>query len=110
MRNRSLTIALMACTATAATAQADSARTDTTDIAKTAELGEVTEKGMRVINKVDRQLTIPTKSMVKAAADGYKPLKLMMIDGIIADQVMRTVSTAQGGAVQVRINDRVASL
>lgn len=70
-RNRTLIIALMACTATAAMAQADSTRIDTTDIAKTAELGEVVVNRMRVTNKVDRQLLIPTKSMVKAAADGY---------------------------------------
>lgn len=90
-------------------AQADSTKTDTTDIAKTAELGEVTVNGVRVINKVDRQLLIPTKNMVNAASDGYELLKLMMIEGIISDPVMRTISTAQGGAVQVRINDRVAS-
>lgn len=109
MKNVILTIALTACTATAAMAQADSTKTDTTAIAKTAELGEVIVNGVRVINKTDRQLLIPTKNMVNAASDGYELLKTMMIDGIIADPVTRTISTAHGGVVQVRINDRVAS-
>lgn len=104
-----LTSILTACTATAAMAQADSTKTDTTDIAKTAELGEVTVNGVRVINKVDRQLLIPTKNMVKAATDGYELLKLIMADGIVSDPVMRTISTTDGGSVQVRINDRQAS-
>lgn len=109
MKNITLIIALMACTATSAMTQADSTKTDTTDIAKTAELGEVTVNGVRVINKVDRQILIPTKNMVKAATDGYDLLKFMMIDGIKVNPVTNSISTINGGAVQVRINDRVAS-
>lgn len=95
----------MACTATAAMAQADSTKTDTTAGAKTAEPGEVTVNEVRVINKADRRLLIPTKNMVNAASDGYEPLKEREISG----PVMRTISTSHGGAVQVRINDRAAS-
>lgn len=51
----------MACTAGTAAAQTDSLEVDTT-----LTLGEITVKGMRVIKKVDRQLIIPTKEMVKA--------------------------------------------
>lgn len=109
MRIFLLTSILTACTATSAMAQADSTKTDTTAIAKTAELGEVTVNGVRVINKVDRQLLIPTKNMVKASSNGYELLKLMMVNGIIADPVMQKISTVQGGTVQVRINDVVAS-
>ena len=94
----------MACTAGTAAAQTDSLEVDTT-----LTLGEITVKGMRVIKKVDRQLIIPTKEMVKASSNGFELLNLMTLDGIRVDPVMQTVSSMEGGSVQVRINDIVAS-
>lgn len=104
MRNIILILSLMACTAGTAAAQTDSLEVDTT-----LTLGEITVKGMRVIKKVDRQLIIPTKEMVKASSNGFELLNLMTLDGIRVDPVMQTVSSMEGGSVQVRINDIVAS-
>lgn len=104
-----MTIALAACAASAAMAQTDSTKIDTTGISRTMTLGEVTVNGMRVINKIDRQLLIPTKEMVKSSSNGYDLLKAMMVNGLKVDPVMQNVSTIQGGAVQVRINDVVAN-
>ncbi len=80
----------MACTAGTAAAQTDSLEVDTT-----LTLGEITVKGMRVIKKVDRQLIIPTKEMVKASSNGFELLNLMTLDGIRVDPVMQTVSSME---------------
>lgn len=70
----------------------------------TVNLKEVTITGARVINKTDRQLYLPTKSIVKASSNGYNFLKKMMIPTLRVDEVNQTISSTEGD-VQVRIND-----
>lgn len=47
--------------------------------------------------------------MVKASSNGFELLNLMTLNGIKVDPVTQTVSSMEGGSVQVRINDIVAS-
>lgn len=65
---------------------------------------EVTVKGAKVIQRVDRQLIIPSKAMVSSSADGYDLLKKMTLPGIEVNTLERTITSRQGGGVQVRIN------
>lgn len=85
---------------TAANAQTDSIEVDTTYT-----LGEVTVNGMRVINKVDRQVLLPTSTMKKHSSNGYDLLSKMTLNGIITDTENQIIKSMKGGSVQVRIND-----
>ena len=72
-------------------------------------LGEVVVKGSNTINKVDRQVILPTAAQIKASNSGYELLNSLMIPGLKVDPIQNTL-TALGGDVQVRINDVVASV
>ena len=85
---------------TAAHAQTDSIEVDTTYT-----LGEVTVNGMRVINKVDRQVLLPTSTMKKHSSNGYDLLNKMTLNGIITNPERQEIRSLRGGGVQVRIND-----
>lgn len=101
MKASTLITALVATlTGTTAHAQTDSLAVDTT-----LNLSGVTVRAARVINKVDRQLLIPSKAQVRSSANGYDLLKLMMLPGIKVDPVQQTVESLKGGGVQIRIND-----
>lgn len=93
-----LLAASLACTTAAA--QTDSLKVDTT-----LNLSGVTVKGTRTIQKVDRQVLLPTKAMKGAAGNGYELLRLMHLNGINVDPVQQKITSLNGGGVQVRIND-----
>lgn len=81
------------------------AQTDSLKVDTTYTLGEVTVRGMRVINKVDRQILLPTSAMKKHSSDGYDLLNKMMLNGIRIDPERQAITSMRGGSVQVRIND-----
>ena len=69
----------------------------------------VTVTGTNVVEKIDRQIVIPSSRQVKAAASGYELLSHMQLPGLKVDNMNRTVSTVSGGGVELRINDIVAT-
>lgn len=69
MKKATLILLATALTYTTATALPDSLKVDTT-----LNLSGVTVKGMRTINKVDRQVLLPTKAMKRSAGNGYELL------------------------------------
>jgi len=73
-------------------------------------LGEVVIKGSNTINKVDRQVILPTPIQIKSSNSGYELLNSLMIPGLKVDPIQNTISALGGGNVQVRINDIVASV
>ena len=72
-------------------------------------LNEVVVKGSNIINKVDRQIILPTPIQVKSSNSGYELLNSLMLPGLRIDPIQNTISAVGGGNVQVRINDVVAS-
>lgn len=84
---------------------AANAQTDSIEVDTTYTLGEVTVNGMRVINKVDRQVLLPTSTMKKHSSNGYDLLSKMTLNGIITDTENQVIKSMKGGSVQVRIND-----
>lgn len=99
--NRFITTVL-AATLTFAVANA---QTDTLKVDTTYNLSGVTVNGMRVINKVDRQVLLPTSKMKKLSSNGYDLLNKMTLNGIITDPAKQEIKSLKGGSVQVRIND-----
>ncbi len=82
-----------------AKAVSDSLKTDTV-----FNLKEVTVSGARIIQKVDRQVILPTQTIVKHSTNGYDLLKKLMIPTISVDEVQHAI-TSSAGSVQIRIND-----
>lgn len=83
-----------------AMAQNDSLKVDTT-----MSLSGVTVTGARIYNKVDRQVFMPTKAIVRSSTDGYDLLKRMSLAGIRVSTADQKITSLRGGTVQVRIND-----
>jgi len=73
-------------------------------------LNEVVVKGSNTINKVDRQVILPTPIQIKSSNSGYELLNNLMLPGLRIDPIQNTISAIGGGSVQVRINDVVASV
>ncbi len=96
---------IIAVFAAAMIGAAANAQTDSIEVDTTYTLGEVTVNGMRVINKVDRQVLLPTSTMKKHSSNGYDLLSKMTLNGIITDTENQIIKSMKGGSVQVRIND-----
>ncbi|MCL1933470.1 MAG: TonB-dependent receptor [Candidatus Azobacteroides sp.] len=73
-------------------------------------LNEVVVQGSGRINKVDRQIILPTQIQVKSSNSGFELLNNLMIPGLRADPIQNTITAVGGGNVQVRINDVIASV
>lgn len=73
-------------------------------------LKEVTVEGVRIRQKVDRQLIFPSKNIKEHSTDGYELLKHLNIPGILVNPVERKITSLRRGNVQVRINDMVANI
>jgi len=73
-------------------------------------LGEVVIQGSSRINKVDRQIILPTSIQVKSSNSGYELLNNMMLPGLRVDPIQNSISALGGGNVQVRINNILASV
>lgn len=69
----------------------------------------VTVTGSNVIEKIDRQIVIPSSRQIKAATSGYELLSHMQLPGLKVNSIERSISTVSGGSVQLRINDIEAS-
>ena len=67
-------------------------------------LDEVTVKGERVIQKIGRQLVMPTQAQKKAATHGVSLLQHLQIPGLSVNAIEKTIATHYGEAVQLRIN------
>jgi len=72
-------------------------------------LGEVVVQGSGRINKVDRQIILPSPVQIKSSNSGFELLNALMIPGLRVDPIQNAITAVGGGNVQVRINDVVAS-
>ena len=72
-------------------------------------LNEVVIQGSSRINKVDRQIILPTQIQVKSSNSGYELLNNMMLPGLRIDPIQNAISAIGGGEVQIRINNIIAS-
>lgn len=78
---------------------------DSLSVDTTMTLSGVTVTGARIYSKVDRQVILPTKAMVRHSSDGYELLRKLSLAGIRVSVSERKITSARGGDVQVRIND-----
>ena len=67
-------------------------------------LDEVVVEGEKVIQKIDRQLVMPTSAQKKAATNGVSLLQHLQIPGLSINAIEKTIATNYGESVQLRIN------
>ena len=67
-------------------------------------LDEVVVKSERVVQKIDRQLVMPTSAQKKAATNGISLLQHLQIPGLSVNAIEKNISTNYGESVQLRIN------
>ena len=67
-------------------------------------LGEVVVEGEKVIQKVDRQLVMPTSAQKKVATNGVSLLQHLQLPGLSINTIEKSITTNYGGSVQLRIN------
>lgn len=67
-------------------------------------LGEVVVEGGVVINKVDRQIILPTSAQRKASTNGVSLLQHLQIPSLAINPIDKSVKTNFGADVQLRIN------
>lgn len=67
-------------------------------------LGEVVVEGGAVINKVDRQIILPTSAQRKAPTNGVSLLQHLQIPSLAINPIDKSVKTNFGADVQLRIN------
>ena len=67
-------------------------------------LDEVVVKGDRVVQKIDRQLVMPTQAQKKAATNGVSLLQHLQIPGLSVNTMEKSIATNYGESVQLRIN------
>ncbi len=70
----------------------------------------VTVTADATIRKVDRQIILPTSRQIAASSNGLNLLENLQLHRILVNPVMKTVTTASGEAVQLRINGAAATL
>ena len=73
------------------------------------QLEGVTVSASNTIQKIDRQIILPSPREVAASTSGYDLLGHLQLDGLKVDPVQLAVNTVSGGGVQLRINDVKAS-
>ena len=67
-------------------------------------LDEVVVKGEKVIQKIDRQLVMPTEAQKKASTNGVSLLQHLQLSGLTVNPMTKSIATNDGEAVQLRIN------
>ena len=67
-------------------------------------LNEVVIEGEKVIQKIDRQLVMPTSAQKKAATNGVSLLQHLQIPGLSVNAMEKSITTNYGESVQLRIN------
>ena len=73
------------------------------------ELGEVVVESQAIIQKVDRQILLPSKEQMQASSDGVSLLQNMQIPRIVISSIDNSVKTLSDESVQLRINGVEAS-
>ena len=73
------------------------------------ELGEVVVESQAVIQKVDRQILLPSKEQLQASSDGVSLLQNLQIPRIVISPIDNSVKTLSDESVQLRINGIEAS-
>ena len=67
-------------------------------------LDEVVVEGEKVIQKIDRQLVMPTSAQKKAATNGISLLQHLQLPNLSVNVIEKTIATNYGESVQLRIN------
>ena len=67
-------------------------------------LGEVVVEGEKVIQKIDRQLVMPTEAQKKASTNGVALLQHLQLPNLSINVIEKSVTTSYGESVQLRIN------
>ncbi len=67
-------------------------------------LGEVTVSASNVLQRVDRQIILPSESQVKRSFGAYDLLNTLGIARLQVDKLSNSMTVSGGGAVQTRIN------
>ncbi len=67
-------------------------------------LGEVTVSASNVLQRVDRQIILPSESQLKRSFGAYDLLNNLGIARLQVDNLSNSMSVSGGGAVQTRIN------
>ena len=67
-------------------------------------LDEVVIEGEKVIQKIDRQLVMPTQAQKKAATNGISLLQHLQLPNLSVNVIEKTIATKYGESVQLRIN------
>ena len=73
------------------------------------ELDEVVVESQAVIQKVDRQILLPSKEQTQASSDGVSLLQNLQIPRIVISPIDNSVKTLSDESVQLRINGVEAS-
>ena len=73
------------------------------------ELGEVVVESQSVIQKVDRQILLPSKEQMQSSSDGVSLLQNLQIPRIVISPIDNSVKTLSDESVQLRINGVEAS-
>ena len=72
--------------------------------ASSALLDEVVVKGDKVVQKIDRQLVMPTEAQKKASTNGVSLLQNLQLPNLSVNALNKTITTNYGEAIQLRIN------
>ncbi len=75
----------------------------------TKQLGEVTVTASNVSATADKKLVFPNAQQVKASANGVDLLRNLLIPRLTISPLTNSVSTTDGGTVQLAINGRKAT-
>ncbi|MBR5541221.1 MAG: TonB-dependent receptor [Bacteroides sp.] len=67
-------------------------------------LGEVVVEGEQVIQKIDRQLVMPSEAQKKASTNGVSLLQHLQLPNLSINAIEKSITTSYGEAVQLRIN------
>ena len=67
-------------------------------------LDEVVVEGEKVIQKIDRQLVMPTSAQKKAATNGVSLLQHLQLPNLSVNAIEKSITTNYGESVQLRIN------
>ena len=73
------------------------------------ELSEVVVESQAIIQKVDRQILLPSKEQMQASSDGVSLLQNLQIPRIVISPIDNSVKTLSDESVQLRINGIEAS-
>lgn len=74
------------------------------------QLHEIVVRGSKIVNRVDGKLVFPSDEVRRASTSAFDFLKRLSLPGIKVDDVSETISGNDLlGAVQVRINDVIAT-